>query len=169
MKRIVNTAKVPVGGLCRYKDPETGQTFSHPYYAQVQAWALKHRQVNNLPVPVNWEAWLQDQICQATPSCECEEEGAGVEGSPASLWTLATRFGSAMKAWAAAGFALVSDEIREERRDICEGRNGRERCPHWMQSHGYFGFGRCAVCGCRTGLKTAIAAVGDCPKGKWLR
>lgn len=167
MKHLLNTAKVPNGGLCRYVDPETGKSFSHPYYVHVRAWALKHRQVNNLPVPVNWEAWLQDQICQATPSCECEEEGGGAVA--ASLWTLAGRFGSAMAAWAASGFAFVSDEVREERRDICEGRNGRERCSNWQQSHGYFGFGRCAACGCRTGLKTAIAAISDCPKGKWLR
>lgn len=164
MKTILDKARVPPGGFFRYKDPETGVGFSHPYFVQVEAMARRHRIANNLPIPTNWEAWLDDQICTATPSCPCEQEG----GFAASrgLFHLASRFARAMADWAASGFALVSDEALAARRLACEGNVDHARCSQWQAGAGRFGLGRCAACGCVGGLKSAIASE-TCPLGKW--
>lgn len=162
VKTIHDKARVPPGGLFRYKDPETGADFSHPYFVQVEAMARRHRIANSLPIPTNWEAWLEDQICMATPSCPCEQEGASH-----GLFPLVNRFAHAMADWAASGFALVSAETLVARRLSCEGDDTHARCPQWQAGVGRFGLGRCSICGCVGGLKSAIASE-TCPLGRWI-
>lgn len=163
MLRIIDTAKVPPGGLFRYKDPETGISFSHPYFVQVKSMAHKHRSVNHLPIPVNWEIWIEDQICQATTTCPCEP----LEGEGRSTWNKALTLAKAITEWTKAGFPLVSDEVLAERRGTCEGDDTHERCRYWQQS-GKWGFGKCAKCGCIGSLKTMLGSE-SCPLGLWKR
>lgn len=163
MQQVLDKARVPPGGLFRYIDPETKVEFSHPYFMQVKTKAKQHRLANHLPIPLNWEEWLEDQICQATPSCPCEPAG---DVKQKSLWNLATRFTRAMANWAASGFKLVSDEVLAQRRLACEGDEFHARCPQWEAHTGYFGMGRCGKCGCAGGLKSAIATE-VCPLNRW--
>lgn len=161
MKSIVDTSRVPPGGLFRATVPETGKTFSHPYFAQVKAQVHAHRVANNLPIPVNWEQWIEDQICAATPTCECIEAGTMPGMIPRAV-SLARSIGR----WVANGAKVVSEAVLNQRLDQCQGNTelGISRCPHWNGSR-LFGTMQCGKCGC-TKLKLYLPTE-RCPIGKW--
>lgn len=166
MKRIVETNSPPYGGMAFYKDPETGITLQHPNVKVLIENATQLRVQNNLPIPVNWEEHVEDNICLNTPGCLCEE----ADGVLRKALNLAAHFTKSMASWAASGFALVSDEVLAERRNTCQGNEELNipRCSYYRDARLYFGFGRCATCGCTVGLKTPLASE-HCPKSKWKR
>lgn len=166
MQRIVHTGTVPHGGVWRYKDTETGEIITHPYLDQVRMRAHKHRTSNNLPIPTNWEEQFEDNVCEHTQSADCEPIEKGLR--QAAL--LAKRFARAMTSWAKSGFKLVDDETLRERKDTCQGNVEKNipRCQWFSNNTRYFGFGRCMVCGCNSGLRTPLATE-VCKKGKWKR
>lgn len=166
MQRILNSSTVPPGGVWRYKDDETGIIITHPYLDQVQGRAHKHRSVNNLPIPTNWEEMFEDNICRNTSTAPCAEVETGIR----RVAVLTKRFSTAMLNWARSGFKLVDEETLQERRNTCQGSDDKSiaRCEFFRSSAGFFGFGRCAACGCGTGLKTALLSE-TCVKGKWKR
>lgn len=163
MQRIVHSGKVPPGGYWRYLDPETGQEIKHPYLDQVRGRAHKHRVINNLPIPTNWEEQFENNVCENTSTATCEEASSSPLGQS---FQLLARFTKAMATWAASGFKLVDDETLAARRLACEGDETHERCPQWYNSLRYFGFGRCGRCGCVGGLKTPLATE-KCPLNRW--
>ncbi len=161
--RVLNTSAVPPGGVFRYIDPETGQRFEHPYFQQVRTMATAHRTANNLPIAVNWEQAFESNVCDSTPTCECEPD------EPADRITFrqianATR---AAAEWARNGFRVTSQAMLEQRYDICRGNDAKNitRCSWWGGDGAGFGLGRCGRCGC-SGLKL-YSPTERCPAGKW--
>lgn len=162
MQRILNTGTVPPGGVWRYRDEETGIIITHPYLDQVQGRAHKHRSVNNLPIPTNWEEMFEDNICRNTSTAPCAEVETGLR----RVAVLTKRFSTAMLNWARSGFKMVDETVLTARRLACEGDETHERCKEWRSSNGYFGFGRCGKCGCSVGLKSALETE-RCPLNLW--
>lgn len=168
MKRIVDTSTPPYGGMAIYKDRETGISLNHPNISVLIERATQLRVQNNLPIPVNWEEHVEDNICLNTPGAVCEDG----DGAIRKAAKMAVRFTKAMVAWGTAGFPLVSDEVLSERRLTCEGGVSSDgiqvlRCDRWQArpSNG-FGFGRCGACGCVGFLKSALSTE-KCPLNKW--
>ena len=158
MQTVIDNARVPPGGYFKYKDPESGRVIMHPYLSSLENEVKKFRAANNFPLPHPFQAWFLDQVCQATPTCPCEDS---IPVEP-TAWKKARNFIGAMAKWAKSGFVLQPEDVIEERRYTCE------QCSRW-NPHGAFGFGKCGKCGCNGSLKTAIAEKGDCPLKKWKR
>lgn len=60
--------------------------------------------------------------------------------------------------WARSGFGVVGSARYLRRKAICL------RCPHW-QPEGWFGSGKCGLCGCSK-LKLKLKGM-VCPDGRW--
>ncbi len=165
MRHPINTGTV-YGNGWRYLDPETGVIITHPYIDQVRGQAHRHRRINNLPIGTDWEAQLDDNLCENTPGAPCEDNDNGLKKAT----VIAKRFAGAMLNWARSGFKLVDDATLAARRLTCEGDDTPDhpRCDQWHNSNRYFGFGRCGKCGCFGGLKTPLKTE-KCPLGKWVK
>lgn len=164
MKRIVDTSTPPYGGMAIYKDRETGISLNHPNISVLIDRATQLRVQNNLPIPVNWEEHVEDNICLNTPGAVCEDGDGAIRKSA----KMAVRFTKAMVAWGTAGFPLVSEEVLDERRNTCQGNDELNipRCEYYRDAKLFFGFGRCGACGCSSALKTPLATE-KCIKKKW--
>lgn len=156
---------VPPGGYCRYRDPDDGWEFAHPYYDHVKNEAFRHRTSSNLEIPTDWDFFFDQAYCKSTPQA-CVEIQTIPESSPLSKTQLAINFARSMGQWAMSGFKIASAEVLKERHAQCEGdiEGGIPRCPHFASWNG-FSIARCGKCGCSM-LKTYIATE-KCPIGKW--
>ena len=163
-KRIVDKSCPPYGGMAFYKDAETGITLHHPNVNVLIERATQLRVQNNLPIPVNWEEHVENNICNNTPGATCDD-GPGAVRRAARL---VAQFTKSMASWGTAGFPLVSEEVLAERRNTCQGNEKLNipRCESYRDARLFFGFGRCGACGCSVGLKTPLKTE-TCPKGKW--
>ncbi len=171
MKRFLRKGVVPPGGRVRYRDPDDGWECAHPYYGRVVMLAHEHRVEKNLPIPHNWEQWVEDQICRATDGAciEIDAESAAkaaAELSPSWL-KMATHFAGAMFKWAASGFSVVSWDTFKERMTQCRGDEeaGVPRCQYYHPSQGGWSLVHCGACGCAR--QKLFLATERCPKGKW--
>ena len=90
---------------------------------------------------------------------ERDKENRTVARSPGvatpTISEMSKSLASSMVGWAKAGFALASDEVKDERLSICRG------CEFWKEGK----YGRCMKCGC-SGIKLWLASE-KCPIGKW--
>jgi hypothetical protein len=158
--KVPNPSKVPPGGAYHYTDPETGESFSHPYFGQLRNLASAHRQANGLPIPVNFDEQFENNVCEHTPTANCVPDSENT--SPGQL---AARAARALTNWARSGFKTARGEALAARQRICMGdlTDGTPACSYW---HGTtFLQGRCKRCGCRS--SKLFLASESCPIGKW--
>ncbi|MBM2845746.1 MAG: hypothetical protein HW407_1058 [Bacteroidetes bacterium] len=151
MVRVIDTASPPkTTGRFVYVDSETKRSFEHPYLSSLKNMALSHRRANNLPIPVNWDGFFENNVCENTATAECEPDEKSLRGA----YHQAKQFAKSMAAWAMSGFDVVDKTVLQTRYDTCHG------CEHWGGSY-LFGTGRCGKCGC-TGLKLYLGTE-QCP------
>jgi hypothetical protein len=163
MKRPLSRGQVPVGGLCRYVDPEAGFTITHPYWDFCKAKAKDERLRRGLLIPYNWDAFFEEQFCKATPRACVDIPDAPIETSPNWL-TLAAQFGTSLARWIMAGAPLVTWEGFKARYVQCTGDEEHARCPY-LTKFASFGIPKCGGCGCST-VKLFLETE-RCPKGRW--
>lgn len=80
---------------------------------------------------------------------------------PPTLAEMAENFAGALVRWAAAGFALVPEEVYRARLAICRS------CYYWDE-HARLGYGKCQhpKCGCSKGKQWLKSE--RCPDQKWV-
>lgn len=71
---LQNVEEVPPGGF-RFKDPSTGVTITGPTYRDWVNKVKKHRIANVVPVGVDLEAEMQEQLCLQMPAGICVRDG----------------------------------------------------------------------------------------------
>lgn len=163
VKRPTNRGTVPVGGLCRYVDPDAGFTVAHPYWDFCKARAKDERVKRGLPIPYNWDAFFDEQFCKATPRACYDVPDSPIETSP-NWMKLALQFSSSILKWVKGGMPIVSWETFKQRYTQCTGDEKIQRCPHFTNFN-HFGLTRCGACGCSS-VKLFLATE-TCPKGRW--
>lgn len=142
MLRVKDKTLVPNGGAFNYVDTETGMRFSHPYYAQLEILAKKHRSANSLPIGSNWAEDFESNVCQHTGKA-CTDQTP--EGKP-TVAQMAKNFTTAMVEWVKSGFKVVSEDVYLQRLAQCQA------CPHYGGKNGSEWLARCGKCGC-SGIK----------------
>lgn len=153
------------GGICIFVDPETGQSFRHPYIGQVELQVRNFYRANQRPIKQGFALMVEDRICQDTPGADCIEVEDYKPPSQLSLLERTIQFGRAMIEWARSGFTCVSPEQYRERFQTCTVDDGSgDPCPEW-NGEATFGYGKCGACGC-TRVKLFLATE-KCPKHKW--
>lgn len=169
MLRPISRGVVPPGGLVRYRDPDTGWEYAHPYYVHVKAVAREYRVKAGLSVPYDWDEFFDKAMCAATPRA-CQDFPDGVQESAPSFLQMAANFTRSMMSWAGSGFKVVSYEEFKARYSICSGapatetEPGKPQCEYFGTFSG-FGLTRCRKCGCSS-LKLYIKN-STCPINKW--
>ena len=151
MKRWRTPEVVPFGGLWRWKHPETGAEIWAVNGFQLLDKARQYCRVNNLPIGVNFDQRIIDDVCAQLPDI-C------VDNEPPSLAERAASFMRSATQWASNGFKCVSHEDYEKRLETCRG------CERWS-GEALFGLGRCGKCGC-SGVKLYMDTE-KCPLNKW--
>ncbi len=140
----------PRGGIWKYEHPISGRKFSSPQLPAIKQSIWKHEEGNGYPRSTDQQ--IEDQLCINHPF-SCGDESPGFVEK-------ASHFASAMVDWAKSGFAVASEEVLQQRLDICQA------CQHWRGTRGgTLLTGRCNKCGC-SGLKLGLASEA-CPIGKW--
>lgn len=163
MKRPKSRGTVPLGGLCRYIDPDEGFRISHPYWDFCKARAKDERIRRGLPIPFNWDAMFEEGFCKGTPQACDDLPEAPSESSP-NWMSLAVQFGTSLGRWVLAGLPLVSWDVFKTRHVKCTGDETNERCPHFTK-FSKLGFTKCGKCGCSS-VKLYLATE-RCPIGRW--
>lgn len=170
MLRPISRGVVPPGGLVRYRDPDTGWEFAHPYYAHTKAVAREYRVKAGLNVPYDWDDFFDRAYCAATPRACADFPDGNTESAPSFL-QMAASFTRSMINWAVSGFRVVSYDTFKARYVQCAGapavgdQASVPQCQYFGSFAG-FGLSRCQKCGCAAGLKLQLATE-KCPIGKW--
>lgn len=164
VKRITSKGNVPPGGYWRYKDPDDGWTFAHPYYDRVKDQAAAHRMKLGLVMAYDWDSRFDAILCQETPQ-GCHDVPEAPTEEKQSLLGLAAQFAVAAVNWGRSGFQTVSYEEFKRRYVICAGDESTPRCP-FFTTFPRIGITRCAKCGCACGVKLHWATE-HCPVKKW--
>lgn len=148
--RPLSQTKPPRGGLWKYTHPISGYKFSSHTLAAIKNSVWEHEESNGYPHTA--EETLEDQLCQNHPaSCG--------SGEP-RLLQKAANFVGEMVNWAREGFPIASQDVLQQRLDICQS------CQYWRGvTGGSLLQGKCRKCGCR-GVKLALGS-SACPLGKW--
>lgn len=163
MKRPLDRGTVPIGGTCRYVDPDAGFVISHPMWDWCKAKAKAERIKRDLPIPYNWDALFEQGFCAGTPQGCLEFPDTPVETGPS--WTaLALQFGASMFRWVKAGMPITTWEQFKARHVKCTGDENNPRCPHFSKFEG-LGITKCGKCGCSS-VKLFLGTE-KCPVGKW--
>lgn len=166
-KRVpISRGTVPIGGMCRYKDPDAGFEVAHPYYEWCKAWAHDGRVKRGLPIPYNWDEFFDDQLCKAVPQACYDVPEVGPQ--PPRWSQMATNFLNSALTWMKSGFKVVDFETLKFRVTQCAGDAGdpaagipsTPRCKYFTTFNGTT-LTRCAKCGCG-GLKLHMATE-QCP------
>lgn len=164
MKRPAHRGVVPPGGLCRYTDPDAAFTVAHPYYTRCRDLAKAGRISRSLPIPYDWEAFFDEQLCRATPQACIEVPDAPIETGPSWI-ALAAQFATSMTRWITRGFPVTPWDEFKQRYAQCAGDGaGTPRCPHFGR-FASTGIARCGKCGCSS-LKLFLKTE-HCPIKKW--
>lgn len=143
--------KPPRGGLWLYEHPVSGTKFSSPNLGAIKYSIWKHEEANGYPTTS--EAEIEHRLCENHPA-SCGQD------SP-KLLARAANFVSDMAQWARQGFPLASEEVVQQRLDLCQA------CEHWKGLRGgSLLHSACGKCGCN-GVKLALATT-ECPLGKWI-
>lgn len=67
------TPNVVPNGSWTYVDPDSGESYTHPYLIHVKAWAKKHRLANHYPIGINWDHEFDANICKNSHGAECRD------------------------------------------------------------------------------------------------
>lgn len=152
MRKILDTATVPPGGYFFYRDPDSGITIRHPYYLELKKRAKAHRIINDYPLGTNWNDDFDTNVAENTTSAK------SVDYKPPTLLEKMSMVSQALYRFAVSGMKVVTDEVFQQRKAICEG------CGFYGGENGVLGVA-CKACGCSK-LKLFMAG-SVCPKGKW--
>lgn len=106
---------------------------------------------------------LESEAVKTAPIGNCNQQSKAMPAEP-SMKNMAVNLVSALGAWAAAGFPVLSAEDARARGEQCSGSETKPKCAHW-QPDARAGFGKCRLCGC-TNLKWWLATA-KCPIQKW--
>lgn len=141
----------PRGGRWKYRHPISGYEFFSPQIPALVDSVQRHDEANGYPETEQKD--IEAQLCVNHPfSCG--------DGSP-TIREKASNFTHSMVAWAKSGFAVASEEVLQQRLEICQ------TCRFWRGTRGgTLITGRCNKCGCQ-GVKLALATE-NCPIGKWV-
>lgn len=69
---LQNENEVPPGGW-RYMQPETALWIKAPSWGELVKEVKKHRNANNLPIGLNFEQEIVDQLCASLPASWCSQ------------------------------------------------------------------------------------------------
>lgn len=160
----INRGVVPPGGLVRYRDPDTGWEYAHPYYQRTKIVARDYRVQQGLTIPHDWDEMFDRIMCEQNPRACVEIPDGQAETAP-GLLKMAANFTRSMISWAKSGFSVVSYEEFRRRYVLCAGSpDGDPQCPYFGR-FSTFGVMKCNKCGC-SGVKLAIGSE-HCPINKW--
>lgn len=149
MREAVHKSRVPPGGFWYYLDPDSRMTLQHPFLAQLEINAKKHRLANNFTITSSWNEFFENNACENTPGAECVERGLGRK---------AIQFAKAMRRWLLSGAPVVTEEEFNRRESVCKG------CEHFSGNTGPFSI-HCKLCGCSK--KKLEMKTEGCPAMKW--
>lgn len=155
---------VPPGGMVRYKDPDDGWTYAHPYYDNVKVTAHNHRVAVKLPIPYDWDQVFDQAVCSQTPGA-CIDVPEARNETKVGLIEMAANFSKAVLGWAKKGFPVTPYDQFRERYLICAGSETQPRC-QYFQEWTEFGVSRCTKCGCLHGIKLRLQSE-RCPINRW--
>lgn len=122
------------------RNPEDGHLIRNNTYHHTLEDLKAYRISKNYPIGSQFEADIQNWMCQDLDGKWCEPVDA-FNPETATVAQKAVRFARAIAHWAKAGFPLVSKEIREERMATCQA------CPYYLPE-GNAGLGQCTAPGC---------------------
>lgn len=141
-----------VPGGHRYRDFDTGFLVKGYDLPNLKKEAKKHRLANNLPIPENFEAMVETQLCEQMPPGRCYfVSGSGpqklCEVKQDSILAGAAAIVSLVTQWLLGGDVFVSQEEANRRADICC------RCPKNTGVHG------CTSCGVLKAAKEMLGGI----------
>lgn len=149
--RPLSQTKPPRGGLWRYEHPISGYKFSSHQLGAIKNAIWSHEEANQYPLTS--EADIESALCK-THASSCGE-------AEPRLLQKAANFIGEMVNWAKEGFPIASEDVLQQRLDICQS------CSYWRGiTGGSLLQGKCRKCGCR-GVKLAVGSA-SCPLGKWV-
>lgn len=154
MRKILDTATVPPGGYFVYIDTDSGYRIAHPYYTELKKRAKSHRAANEYPIGSNWNDEFDTNVAENTPTAH------SVEYKPPTMLEKMSAVRQALYRFAVTGMKVVSDELFEQRKSICE------TCGFYGGETGALKIS-CKKCGC-TSLKLHLNSE-HCPLSppKW--
>lgn len=135
MKRCLqNQYRIPYGGFWCFVHPVSGAKLGARNWNNLIKEIKNHHKAMNYPIGLNFEQWVEAQICQSQPNeCEnCTESGNRIRVDPLSYDTVLRGTNvlvhlMAQKALHMVGLAddpLVNQEEAERRSEICV------KCPY---------------------------------------
>ena len=163
MKRPIDRGTVPIGGTCRYVDPDAGFVVAHPMWEWCKTFAYQERVKRGLPIPYNWDALFEQGFCDGTPQGCFEVPDAPIETEP-NWTTLAVQFGASLLSWISHGAPLTTWSEFKGRYVQCTGDATLPRCEKFSHFAGT-GIAKCGSCGCSS-LKLWMKSE-KCPLNKW--
>lgn len=119
LQQLKSYREVPPDGY-RYTFPETGHTIKS---WSITAWvdkAREHLEANNLPVPDNLQAIMEDQLCNLLPVTWCEYTDPDRPRIDTRFsWADVEQGSKTLFEWVKQGLPLVSQDEAERRAKIC--------------------------------------------------
>lgn len=119
MRRLHDKTLVPPTSF-RYTH-ETGYTTVSPTYDDWIFSAKAHRRANDLPIPLNFEAKMNDQLCGLLPPTWCDRDEGDVAHwvDTRFTWSDFTEGMKVFSRWGAEGAPLVNDDEANRRAGVC--------------------------------------------------
>lgn len=123
MQKLLEQNTVPPDGF-RYFQPETKTTVRGGDYYNLFANVKAHRLANNIPLGPNWQAEVEDQLCQTLPPGFCKEqiprpEQTVINVSTRLNWADVERGAAVFVGWAIDGAPCVDQAEADRRASIC--------------------------------------------------
>lgn len=118
MRRLRDRTLVPPTQF-RYTH-ETGYTTVAPTYADWIFSAKDHCRANDLPVPLDLEAQMNEQLCGILPPQWCDRDAGDTKWVDTNFnWSDFTEGMKVFSRWAAEGAPLVEEKVANERAAVC--------------------------------------------------
>lgn len=121
MRTLVNFKSSPPGNY-RYVDPDTGHTTEAIDHWTWLEKAKEHRVANNLPIPDDFFAQMQEQLCRTLPPELCTYSTTDPQYVNTNIsWADVIGASRIYLEWRKQGKPFVSQEEAERRAKICSG------------------------------------------------
>jgi hypothetical protein len=150
MKTLLTPNTVPPGQW-RWTHPETGVELYGANFDALLLAAREYCRKNSLPIGVEFEQRIIDDLCARNPQICSDTE-------PPTVSEMAATFAGSVKRWVSNGMGVTNFETYHARLSVCK------TCDRW-NGEALFGLGRCGKCGC-SGLKLYMDTE-KCPLSKW--
>jgi hypothetical protein len=110
--------EVPPGGF-RYTERETGRLIQSPSWNDLISDVKKHRIANNIPIGLEFEKEVEEQLCQILPAGSCIRDNDSKDSfGPVTLEQF-KRGSATLFEWWSSGRQTVDDGTAEARTKIC--------------------------------------------------